>query len=283
MEIINHEEKLDKYINKFIRRSRDFVEYAAHPYGMADLLHRGERNSKFTYDHEYFNFTKSTKTLISIKNLLGIGHNEDAIILIRSMFENYLSSRYLNENEEYIDQLVTHPLNLFAATYNVRENGEIYDRDNNKVGDLINPSAFKIGKDKAYYHLFYGFLSPFSHSNFGIADCYLNEHLMFTISKINYPLLTRFFALFVFTKIFEHIVTVEGEEFINPRTEKECYKLVEESIKYQNELIPVLIEEYKPTENKNLKHYNKRMREMLKEMKKSLKEELGSVNKDFLN
>lgn len=79
------------------------MDYAAHLYGHTEMLMTGEKNSTFTYDHEYFNFTKSTKTLISIRELLKMGHNEDALILIRSLFESYLSSRYLNENEEFID------------------------------------------------------------------------------------------------------------------------------------------------------------------------------------
>lgn len=88
--------------------------------------------------------------------------------------------------------------------------------------------------------------------------------------------------MFVFTKTFEHIVTVEGEDFIDNRTEIECYKLVEESIKFQDKIIPVLIDEFK-SDNEQLKFYYKRMREMLKVMKKSLREELGSVKKDFLD
>ncbi|WP_333880480.1 DUF5677 domain-containing protein [Lysinibacillus capsici] len=279
---IDYREQLDKFINKFIFRSRGFVSYTAHLYGFSDLLHTGEKNSKFTYDHEYFNFTKSTKTLISIRELLKIGNNEDVFILIRSMFENYLSSRYLNENEHFIEQLITFPINLFTATYNLGETGEIINREGEKVGEVINPSGFKTGKDKLYYYKFYGFLSPFTHSNFGIVDCYLDKHLSFTVEKENYPILVRFFTLFVFTKTFEHIVTVEGEDFIDNRTEIECYKLVEESIKFQDKIIPVLIDEFK-SDNEQLKFYYKRMREMLKEMKKSLREELGSVKKDFLD
>ncbi|MED2974083.1 DUF5677 domain-containing protein [Fictibacillus sp. B-59209] len=282
MENVDYQKQLDKFINKFIFRSRDFVWYAAHIYGFTELMMTGEKSSKFTYDHEYFNFTKSTKTLISIRELLKIGNNEDVLILIRSMFENYLSSRYLNENDDFIDQLITFPLNLFTATYNVNENGEILDRSGVKLGELINPSKFKSGKDKLYYYKFYGFLSPFTHSNFGIIDYYLDGNLSFTVEKENYPFLVRFFVLFVFTKIFEHIVTVDGEEFINRRTEKECYKLVEESIKFQDKIIPLLINEFKSNEE-NVKFYNKRMREMLKEMKKSLREELGSVDKAFLD
>ncbi|MEH7740357.1 DUF5677 domain-containing protein [Bacillus subtilis] len=273
--------ELDKLINKFIFRSRQFIEYAAHLYGFTDLMITGEKNTRFTYDHEYFNFTKSTKSLISISELLKIEHNEDVLILVRTMFENYLSSRYFNENENFIDQLITFPLNLFSAKYNVHGDGEIYNREGEKVGELVNPSGFKTGKDKNYYYIFYGFLSTFAHSNFGIVEFYLDEHLRFTIEKKNVPVLVRFFVLFVFTKLFEHIVTVEGEEFLDKRTETECYNLVRESLIFQNDLILVLIEEFQTNDDAK-KHYNKRMRTLLKEMRKSLREELRSLNKDFL-
>ena len=120
---------------------------------------------------------------------------------------------------------------MFFANYNIREDGGIYNWEGEKVGELTNPSGLKTGIDKQYYYKFYGFLSPFAHSNFGVVIYYLDEPFRFTVKKVNYPILVCFLALFVFTKIFEHIVTVEGEAFLNKRTEKECYKLVEESIK----------------------------------------------------
>jgi len=63
-------EELDKLINKFILRSKEFIEYSAFPFGTFDAIGYGEVNSKFTYDHEYFNFTKSSKTLISIRKFV---------------------------------------------------------------------------------------------------------------------------------------------------------------------------------------------------------------------
>jgi hypothetical protein len=53
VENIENKEQLDKFINKFIFKSRDFVWYAAHLYGLTELMMTGEKNSKFTYDHEY--------------------------------------------------------------------------------------------------------------------------------------------------------------------------------------------------------------------------------------
>lgn len=77
----------------------------------------------------------------------------------------------------------------------------------------------------------------------------------------------------VFTKIFESIVTVEGEDFHTSYLEKECYKLVEEV----TEFIIYFLEYFSKYECKDVNP------ELNKHMKKSLKEELGSATQEFLN
>ena len=57
----------------------------------------GEVDSRFIDDFQYFVFTKSTKSLVSIRTLAKIGHFEDVFILLRSMFEGYLASRFIDE------------------------------------------------------------------------------------------------------------------------------------------------------------------------------------------
>ncbi len=278
--------ELNKLINQFILRSKKFVEWSAFSYGAADLLRVSDPNNKFTYDHEYFNFTKSTKTIISIRSLLKMGHNEDVLILVRSIFENYLSSRYLNENEEDFNELTLVNLKLFSKeyVYNSTEN-VVRDRNGVLIAERLDPSKFKLGDDKKYYSLFYDLLSSVGHSNFGISNFYIDDSLGFTINKNNYPVVTRFFVVFVFTKLFEHIVTVEGEDFYDFREEKLCYQLVKDSLVYQDKLLVQLIDAItKDTANhpNKPKYFNKKMKEMFKAMRKSLREELGSVKKDFL-
>lgn len=102
---------------------------------------------------------------------------------------------------------------------------------------------------------------------------------MYSIGKESDSLLIRFYIVFIITKMFELIVTVKGEEFPEKRTERTCYKLVEDSIELQKEIINSLIEEYRNSNNENLKFHSKKMREMLKQMKKSLSEEIGSIKK----
>ena len=75
------------------------------------------------------------------------------------------------------------------------------------------------------------------------------------------------------------IVTVEGEDFLNSREEKECYKLVRESTKF----IYDRLEEFSKYNCKTASdELNRHMRNMFKNMRSSLKEEVGSIKKDFL-
>lgn len=141
MIFMNQEETvniLNKLINKFIFQSHEFIKYSAFPYGLFDLVAYQKKSAKLCYDYEYFVFTKTTKTLIAIRELLKKELNEDVVILVRSMFENYLSCRYLLENEDRVDDFIANPLNVALAYYNINPSGEIFDRDENLIGKIEN-------------------------------------------------------------------------------------------------------------------------------------------------
>lgn len=105
------------------------------------------------------------------------------------------------------------------------------------------------------------------------------EGANFTIEKENKNFETRLFVVFVYAKLFEHIVTVEGEDFKNHKVEKDCSKIVLESLELQEQIFQVLIEQYNANISTFLKYSNKKMKGLLKDMKKSLKEELEAVKK----
>lgn len=273
--------RMDKMVNRFILITTRFIETSASPYGLLNSL-KGNPTAKLhlSYDFEYFALTKSLKSLIAIRDLLKSGHNEDAIILLRSIFENYLSCRFYNENPEEADEFIRNPIRLSMAFYNVNSSGEIVNRDNQVQGEIRNPSAFKLGKDKGYFFVFYDILSQFAHCNFSIYDCYLDNEYSYVVDKVNYEVEARLFTLFVFSKLFEHVVTVEGEEFYNIVFKRSCYKLVDDSQKFIREVFTTLIEEINNTQSEFNKHKDKRLKNMYKDMLKSLNEELGSIKKD---
>ena len=92
--------------------------------------------------------------------------------------------------------------------------------------------------------------------------------------------MVRILVIFTYTKIFESIVTVEGEDFLNEREEKECYKLVKDATIYLDSKLEDLENYNSSRANPEL---NNKMKKMFTEMRQSLKEKIGSVNKDFLD
>jgi hypothetical protein len=184
----------------------------------------------------------------------------------------------LNEFPDRVVDFIVNPIKLAYAVYNLKDN-KIYSREGEMLGEIENPSKLKVGLDKRYYYKFYDFLSRFSHCSSGIFECYLDNNNFFTITKINNELITRLFAVFVYSRLFEHVVTVEGEDFKDERTEKRCYELVSESIQLLEKTFDFCVIEYSAPKNESYNFHYKRMRELFKEMKKALKEELGSVKK----
>lgn len=275
-------EACDKLINRFLLRGRDFIDYACFPYGQYNATISGEPDAHFISDFQYFVFTKSIKTLESIRTLLAMDHMEDVLILLRTTFEGYLASRFIDEEYDgtllndfiFVPQLIAHRKVIY-------EKEEARDRYSKELIDFIqrNPSQLKLGKDKAYFSDFYAYLCNYAHCNYSILRCYVNEHGLFSCEESVNAYMVRVLVLFVYTKIFESIVTVEGEDFINKRTEKECYKLVEEATQFLYDKLEHFSKYECEDSNPEL---NKHMKNMFKDMKKSLKEEVGSVNKDFL-
>lgn len=272
----------NKLINNYLLRSKDFVEYACYQYGWVNSQISGKADARFISDFQYFVFTKSTKSLYSIRTLLREGKMEDVLIILRSMFEGYLASRYIDENYDetllndflFIPQLIAHRKIIF--------DGDVAkDRESKSQVEFVqrDPSKMKMGKDKNYFHELYEYLCNYAHCNYSILGCYIDDNGMFTYEKETNAFLVRVLVLFVYTKLFESIVTVEGEDFLDCRTEKECYKLVEKVTIFLDEELECF-SKYDSDVNPEL---NKHMKNMFKNMRKSLKEEVGSVKKDFLN
>ena len=272
----------DKLINKFILRGKKFIDYACFQYGKYGYIISKKPDAGFISDFQYFVFTKSTKSLESIRKLLSIGHTEDVFILARTMFEGYLASRYIDEKYEdsFLNDFIFVP-QLIAQRKVIYEEGKARIRETNEVIDFLqrNPSQMKLGNKKYFYEL-YAFLCDFAHCNFSIIYYFIDKNGLYTCDNVVNEFLVRIIVLFIYTKIFESIVTVEGEDFLNKREERECYKLVEESTRF----LYKQLEYFSNYDSQNVgAELNKHMKNMFKEMKKSLKEEIGSVKKEFLN
>jgi hypothetical protein len=274
--------ELDKIIEEFIERSKVFVEFSCYLPGLKDSID-GIKTIRQVYDHEYLAFVKSAKTLVSIKSLLQIGHNEDVFVLIRSILENYITVRYLNENVndisdyEIIERFIQNKIKVDLGILEVKY-PKLIDSKGQIVSQLDKISNLVFGLDRKYFKDFYSFLSKFTHLDFSILDYYIDENKSFSLYKENDIVLVRLYTVFVFTKLFECIVTVEGEDFYDEEEERKCYELVNKSLLLQRKVFGNLIDEL----NKYPSIKNDQLKDMLKEMNNSLEDSIGSIDKSTL-
>lgn len=280
-------ESLDKIIERFIERSKIFVSYSCYLPGLQDHLDNGE-SIRAVYDHEYLAFTKSARTLTSIRSLLEAGNNEDAYILLRSIFENYLAARYLNENvhsTEDISVLKEFIQNKIAINIGYLEvkNRKVRNSKGHKIAEIRNTISLVTGLDELYYKDFYAFLSRFTHLDFSILEYYIDESNSFKLKQKNDMIYARLFTVFTYTKLFECIVTIEDEEFFDENEERKCYELVRDSLLLQQEVFEhqIQLSNFK-TKDAALIMKRDKLANMLKLMKESLKDDIGDFDKSVL-
>lgn len=311
----NYKNRLDKilnqYLNQYLNKSRLFCDKYCHPDGLVDIMRFAFEtkhvppellySNKLADDFDYFIFTKSTKTLHAIKTLLNelnYNFNEDIMILIRSIFEGHLMSRHFRKyidndekREKLIKELINSPIGVITNYYFTKGN-KVKDKDGSLIAEKRGPSKFKEGEDKKYYSYFYPFLCQFTHNSFGTLDCYF-DGANYHYDKDNLEIEAYFFAIFAFTKLFEGVVTVSGENFESPEVEKSHYELVYDALDLQLEVFDYLIYKYKNISADKVEwviqlyllqggpggKYEK-MVKMLELMKASLYEEIGSLKKN---
>lgn len=306
------ESKCKKMLNSLIKNARDFCNISCVPDGLMDIMKiylmtgivpkELKYSSKISYDYDYFAFSKSTKSLLAIRHLLNSQEytfTEDCFMLIRSIFENHILSRYVRDNidndekrKEVVDNFILAPLGVSFDYYISKGKSGIFSQENEKVGDIKNPGSLIMGKEKDYYRPLYSFLCQYTHCSYGSISCYLVQG-NFTYNSHNFFILTYLLIIFVFTKIYEGVVTVNGEDLVDTKTMKSYYNLAYDSLELQIEVMDYLIEYYKsiPREQINiviekyigvgdLDNSNLKIANMLERMKDSLFDnEIGSLYK----
>jgi len=193
-------------LKKFALRSKRFCEKYCVPDGLMEILKYKVYtndipkdvlyNASLSYDYDYYAFTKSIKSLLAILNLLRDKEyffNEDVMILVRSIFENHILSRYFREHidnetekERVINEFVRNPLGVSLGFY-VLAARNILSKERKVIGHIKMPSNYKMAYDVKYYSYFYPFLCEFSHCSFGRIECYF-DGASFYYDKNNFRL-----------------------------------------------------------------------------------------------
>ena len=129
------------------------------------------------HDYIYYCFTKSCRSLISSIMLAREGLKEDCLIILRTIYENYLHMAHTLNNPKKIQEYVVQTVGLSAGSYSYKlnkdrkydynkvvknKNGKEYFHGTNnsfKSKESINSIDYKLHKT------IYGYLSEYTHPN----------------------------------------------------------------------------------------------------------------------
>lgn len=145
------------------------------------------------HDFTLFCATKSLKSLRAIKHLLDEGHGEDALTLVRSVYENYLNLAYVFSHPNQINNLVAAKVGLRAGKYEFeRGSGKIREKTGRRiVGEHVSVRRMakesQFSEDHAIYNFLYELLSDFAHPNILTIGYYLDDDRFDVVGHDNVP------------------------------------------------------------------------------------------------
>lgn len=152
----------------------------------AKSIHSLSRSERFKASFILFCFAKTLKHLKSIHQLLNSYQGEDAFILIRSIFENYLSSIYVIVSPETMHDTVKARIGLKDGTYSYKLNKKkkpIYSIaiENSTGREIPIPISFyqmakksPFSDDVLLYETLYPTLSGYTHPDLIMMSTYIN-------------------------------------------------------------------------------------------------------------
>ncbi|ERI11706.1 hypothetical protein HMPREF0083_00226 [Aneurinibacillus aneurinilyticus ATCC 12856] len=168
-------------------------------------------------DFIFFCFSKFTKTILAIDKLIKSGFYEDALILTRSNYENFINSKAVVINPKMIDHLVEYKLGLInekkykfvnkrkSIIANIETNAEI------QYINTISKIAKK-SKEQDTYRIVYSYLCDITHCNI-ITSGYYRNGIQYSYELKNEIALYNALLWSVFLNIKFYNVLIVGEIF----------------------------------------------------------------------
>lgn len=175
---------LTVHLGAYIRIFQKLVD----EYGIAEVI-LWKSSQHVANDFLYFCVTRSCKTLMAVKTLILRGLPEDALILTRSLYENYVNIVYVLNNPEDIDHVARRKLGVSIGHYRFAQTpkGKI---DRRTVVDPESGEHLPFGlsleklaggsrhiEDHDVHGLLYSYLSEYTHPNLVALGSYLKPIL----------------------------------------------------------------------------------------------------------
>ncbi|RUR73894.1 DUF5677 domain-containing protein [Chlorogloeopsis fritschii PCC 9212] len=191
-------------------------------YGTVDAIVENDFSQEIVvHDYVFYCFTKACKSLMAVSLLLDNRLPEDAMILLRSVYESYLHIVYVLKNPERIDDFVQKKIGLYTGRFkhpvskkrnkmsNQVINSETGEISNYGIGmsTLVNGSNYKF--DKEVHTVIFPFLSEHTHPNMIASGSYRKDDIYYSYWQASNTLQSTFFAVYISTLILSEALTFE--------------------------------------------------------------------------
>ena len=195
------DEWLDEAVNYFMHLVDNHAKPLALITGDPDLL---------LNDFVYFCVTKSCRSLRAILLLIDQRFEEDALILVRSIYENYLSSAYVIQTPTALEYFIYNRIGLGVGVLEhpitpkgKRDPRKVRNKHTDEVSTLtlsISDLAKGTGirEDQEFFTSFYNYLCQHTHSNMISSGSYrTDDNCKYTHCCHDTPLQAKYYTTLV--------------------------------------------------------------------------------------
>ncbi|MBU3174300.1 DUF5677 domain-containing protein [Clostridium estertheticum] len=200
------------------------------------------------HDYLYYCFTKSCRSLLASVVLAKNGLREDSLIILRTVYENYLQISHVLNKPEKIQEYVFQTLGLEFKTYSIKEKNHRYNRniviDNETKKEYKhNTSTFAKAKesinpiDEKLHVFIYNYLSEFTHPNMIASGNYrsnggLNYSPFSEEFYLEVPFMIQYVSFIIFDAIYYYHSKI-SEWNVEEKTMEELleYSLIKDEMK----------------------------------------------------
>jgi hypothetical protein len=177
---------------KIARDAADFSNYLISTYGEVKVIKYGNNDKNFErnkyHDFIYFCFTKSCRSLYASIELAEKNFREDSLMVLRTVYENYLHISHVLKNPQKIQEYVDQPVGLFAGKYiyKIDEHGKkhyniVVDRKTKKeykhaTSNFTRAKLSINNYDIKVHQYIYNYLSEHIHPNMMASGNYRNNN-----------------------------------------------------------------------------------------------------------
>lgn len=248
-----------KELSSSIEKSIVILELIIYKYGEAKNIKNENKGDYVLQDFIFLCLTKSLKSLKAIKLLNGEYFGQDILVIVRTIYENYLNISFLIKNPEKIHDLVTAKVGLKTGDCKYKyikqkekkkkmilhiKTGKLFEK-HISISFMASNTIEQI--DNEIHKFLYDYLSDFSHPSIFAIEAYLDEHKFdsYNSEREYHSYLYTTYSSFLLLDCFFFFSSIEK------RIKKDIFNIIHPMAK----LLQINFQQLEYDENKQLPQY----------------------------